>query len=143
MGKLFVKNGKYLFFFILLMVTNLSCDEIDSQVPEVPVNFTINLNIYNELQNPGSSVYFEYVGFGGVIVSCHVVGEYYAYDATCTHEISQSCHLEPDGLLAACPCCESQYSLFYSANPISGPASAPLKQYNVSVLGNSTLRVFN
>uniref|UniRef100_UPI003217E100 QcrA and Rieske domain-containing protein n=1 Tax=uncultured Draconibacterium sp. TaxID=1573823 RepID=UPI003217E100 len=143
MGKLITENGKYLLLFILLTAITFSCDEIESQVPEVPVNFTISLDLFNELQNPGSSVYFPKAGFGGVIVSCHVVGEYYAYDATCTHEISQSCHLTPDGLLATCPCCESQYSLFYTASPISGPASAPLKQYNVSFLGGNTLRIYN
>ncbi len=143
MRQLILKSGKYLFFFILFLALNLSCDEIDSQIPEVSVNFPINLNIYNELQNPGSSVYFQNVGFGGVIVSCFVEGEYYAYDAACTHEISQSCHLTPNGLLADCPCCESQFSLFYAATPSKGPATAPLKQYNISFLGNSTLRVYN
>ncbi|WP_346855484.1 Rieske 2Fe-2S domain-containing protein [uncultured Draconibacterium sp.] len=143
MRQLVLKIGKYFFFFIFFLALNLSCDEIDSQIPDVPVSLTINLNIYNELQNPGSSVYFQNVGFGGIIVSCFVEGEYYAYDAACTHEINQTCHLEPDGLLAVCPCCESQFSLFYAANPTKGPAAAPLKQYNISLLGNSTLRVYN
>lgn len=143
MRKLVRKSGKYLFLFSLILALFSSCDEESSQIPNVYVSFTINLNLYNELNNPGSSVYFANVGFGGVIVSCLTQGEYYAYDAACTHEISTNCHLETDGLLATCPCCDSQFQLFYAANPIVGPAAAPLKQYNVSQLNSSTLRVFN
>lgn len=143
MRQLVIKSGKYLLLFILTTLTFTSCNEESSQVPEVHVNFTINTNMHNELQVPGGSVYIPGVGFGGIIVSHHIEGEYYAYDATCTHEISQSCHIEPEGLIATCPCCNSKYTLFYSAFPVEGPASAPLKQYNVSVMNNYTLRIYN
>ena len=143
MGQLVLKMGKYLFYFITLITINTSCNEIESQIPDVLRPFPINLNIYNELQNPGSSVYFAGVGFGGVIVSCLSPGEYYAYDASCTHEVTQACHIEPEGLLGTCSCCESQFQLMYSAYPIEGLATTPLRQYNVSVLGGNTHRVYN
>lgn len=143
MRQLLLEIGKYLFFFIVLLTASSSCDEIESQIPDVLRPFTINLNLYNELQNPGSSVYFPREGFGGVIVSCLSSGEYYAYDASCTHEINQTCHVEPDGLIGTCLCCKSQFQLMYSAYPIEGLAATPLRQYKISVLGGNTLRVYN
>ena len=70
MKQLVRKSGKYLFFFVLVLFLNLSCDEIDSQIPDVPVRLTLNLSIYNELTIPGNSLLFENIVFGGVIVYC-------------------------------------------------------------------------
>ena len=139
-----MKCGKYLFFFIVLLVSFSSCDKnIDSVIPDVPFSFTINLNIVNELTIPGSSVFFPNIGFGGVIVYCELPGTYYAYDATCTYEISQNCKIKNAGVLGTCSCCESQFILMGGAYPAKGPAAAPLKQYQVSNLNSFTLRVFN
>jgi Rieske Fe-S protein len=71
------------------------------------------------------------------------VDEYYAYDATCTHEISQSCKVVNSGVLGECPCCESKYIFTGGAYPAEGPAAAPLRQYQVSKVNNFTLRVYN
>jgi Rieske Fe-S protein len=143
MKQLFIKNGKYFFFFFVFIQFSYSCNTIDSQVPDVSFSFTINLNIYNDLKIPGNSVYFPGVGFGGVIISCETFDSYYAYDATCTNELSQNCVLKNDGVLGTCPCCKSQYVLYYAAYPSSGPAVAPLKQYNISNVNSFTLRVYN
>lgn len=143
MSQVVRKCGKYLFFFVLLVLINASCDEIDSQIPDVPVRLTINLNIYNELTIPGNSILFEQAGFGGVIVSCEQPGVYFAYDAACTNEISNTCTIQNDGFLGTCSCCESKFILSGSAYPSEGPAAAPLKQYNISVLGGTTIRVYN
>lgn len=143
MKQLFLKSVNYLVVLLVFMSVSNSCDTIDSEVPDIPFSFTINLNIYNDLKIPGNSVYFPGIGFGGVIVSCETFDNYYAYDATCTNEISQNCKLELDGILATCPCCQSKYILYYEAYPTSGPAVAPLKQYNISNLNSFTLRVYN
>jgi Rieske Fe-S protein len=71
-----------------------------------------------------------------VIVYCEFQGSYYAYDAACTHEVSQTCSLTTEGILASCPCCKSKYILLGSALPSSGPATHPLQPYHVSVSGN-------
>ncbi len=122
----------------------VSCDKIqDSQVPNVPFSFNINLDINNALKIPGNSMFFAGVGYGGVIVYCELPDSYYAYDATCTHEISQTCKIENDGVLGTCSCCGSEFILIGGAFPSSGPAAAPLKQYKVSQVNSSTLRVYN
>ncbi len=141
MKELIYKRRKYLLFLTVVFLISLSCDKIDSQIPDVRVNFEINLNFF-DLQIPGTSEYFENEGFGGVIVSHLSEGEFYAYDAACTNEVSTGCHVVPEGLIGTCSCCESQYTIIYSGNPVSGPAPAPLKQYKTSLIG-TTLRVYN
>lgn len=143
MRELVLKNLKYFIFYLIIAVT-VSCDEVqDSQVPNVPFSFTINLNIANDLTIPGNSMFFPGMGYGGVIVYCELPETYYAFDATCTYEISQTCKIENEGVLGTCSCCESQFILIGGAFPSSGPAAAPLRQYNVSKLNNFTLRIYN
>lgn len=139
-----MKIGKYLFFFFVMISVSYSCDDIqDSEIPNVPFSFEINLNIANELGIPGNSLYFPNIGFGGVIVYCEMQNSYYAFDATCTYELSQNCKIVNEGALGTCSCCESQFILIGGAFPASGPAAAPLKQYNVSKVNDFTLRVYN
>ena len=68
---------------------------------------------------------------------------YYAYDATCTYEISQSCKVVNTGVVGECGCCESKFLFTGGAFPAGGPAAAPLRQYQVSKLNSFTLRVYN
>ncbi|HYQ57154.1 MAG TPA: hypothetical protein VEP89_07380 [Draconibacterium sp.] len=144
-GKNVAKSGdsgmKVLFLILLSFFMYSSCDEIDSEIPDVRVNLNLDLGLWNELTVPGNSVYVPNAGFGGVIVYCETEGSYYAFDATCTNEINPSCHVENEGLTGKCSCCESEY-VFIGGYPTKGPAAAPLKQYKTSLYGN-TLRVYN
>lgn len=129
---------------LLVIMVVLSCDrEYDHVVPDVPVSFTLNLIIANELTVAGNSVYIPHEGYGGVVVYCELPGSWYAFDATCTYEVSQTCRVINDGVLANCPCCESQYILISGAYPSKGPAAVPLRQYHVSMVNDYTLRVYN
>jgi nitrite reductase/ring-hydroxylating ferredoxin subunit len=142
--RLVLKRGKFLFFFFILFVISNSCDKIqDSQVPSVPFSFTINLTIANELTIPGNSMFFAGAGYGGVIVYCADFNEYYAYDATCTYEISQTCKVVNSGVVGECSCCSSKFLFTGGAYPAKGPAAAPLRQYNVSRMSSVMLRVYN
>ena len=133
--------------FLLWMVGSslfMACDKEKHRViPYVPVYLTINLNIVNELMVPGNSVFFGAQGYGGIVIYCFEPGNiYYAYDGACTHEISNTCRVKNEGILATCQCCESQFLLMGEAYPSKGPATFPLQQYQTSLAGN-TLRVYN
>jgi hypothetical protein len=127
-----------------------SCKKDQEYVPYVPVNFTLDLNIINELTSTGYSKLYPYEGYGGVIVFCQfydvvtpTASVYYAFDATCTYEISDTCSVVNEGnnVKAVCPCCESEYYL-YGGYPYKGEATVSLKMYNVSIL-NNRLRIYN
>jgi nitrite reductase/ring-hydroxylating ferredoxin subunit len=154
MRQLILKWMKYFSFFIFLTLGPSSCDKInDSPIPDVYVSLIINLNIVNDLNVPGNAVYFPGYGFGGVIVSCMEVGVYYAFDASCTEEADRSCLVLKNEEFQHCPClfndfilecncCGSQFSRI-DGSVFKGPASRPLKHYNVSLMNNYTLRVYN
>lgn len=133
-----------LLLLVVLVTAGFSCDKnYNDVIPNVPFSFQVNMNIVNDLLVPGNSVFFPNAGFGGVIIYCEMAGSYYAFDAACTNEISRSCIVKNEGVLATCPCCDSQFILLSGAYPSNGPAIIPLKQYNVSVVNDFTLRVFN
>jgi len=135
--------GKILLFFVFFTGVG-SCDNVqDSQVPDIPFNFMINLTIDNDLTIPGNSKYYPYGGYGGVIVYCESIDSYYAYDATCTYEVNQSCKVINTGVLGECKCCKSKFILLGGGNPADGPAAAPLRQYQVTRINSFTLRIYN
>lgn len=144
MSEFQVKNKIKFIFISLVILFFLSCDDEQfSAIPYVPVSFTVNLNIVNALTVPGNSVYFAGAGYGGIIIYCEMQGSYYAFDAACTYEVNPSCKVEPKNVLGSCPCCKSQFILLGGSAPSKGPAAAPLKQYQVSMLNSYTLRVYN
>jgi nitrite reductase/ring-hydroxylating ferredoxin subunit len=144
MKQLVLKSGKYLFFFVILQFITFSCrKDQNTIIPYVPVSLTINLVINNDLTIPGNSMLFQGFGYGGIVVYCEVPGSYYAFDAACTYEVNNTCVVKNEGVLGTCPCCGSQFIFLSGAYPSKGPAEMPLKQYNVSQLNSTTLRVYN
>ncbi len=133
------------FLFLLFMLLSAhSCDKLqESEVPNVPFSFNINLIIDNELTIPGNSKYYAFGGYGGVIVYCETNDSYYAFDATCTHELSTTCKVVNTGVLGECKCCKSKFILQGGGYPAEGLAEAPLRQYHISRINSSTLRVYN
>ena len=156
MNQLFHKSGKYLRLSVFLIAFLLpSCDDVnENPFPDVQVYFTVNLIVDNDVSVPGNSIFFPGVGYGGIITYCFQYDQYYAFDATCTYEISPSCvvvkaenpQLCPcllDNFILTCPCCGSEFSAI-DGSILKGPASLPLKQYNVAVFNNyTTLRIQN
>lgn len=133
------------FLFVLIILFSApSCDQMqESEVPSIPFSFNINLIIDNELTIPGNSKYYRYGGYGGVIVYCETNDTYYAYDATCTHEVNSSCKVINTGVLGECKCCKSKFILQGGGYPAEGLAEAPLRQYQVVRINSSMLRVYN
>jgi hypothetical protein len=142
----------FFFFFTLLCVVFFqSCKDEEEIVPYVRVNFTVPLNTMTDLTFVNSTEYFPYEGYAGVIVICLSYNSidpsesiYFAYDAACTVEVSDSCFVEANSSgVATCNCCGSEYYLHSAGTPKSGEAVKPLKMYNASVDVNNVLHVYN
>jgi nitrite reductase/ring-hydroxylating ferredoxin subunit len=136
-----------LFFFFVPM----GCEsDQEHSIPWVEVKLSIDLGINNGLKVPAYSMKIPEAGYSGVLVLCgyydHYApaqSEYFAYDATCTYEVSQDCSLEieSNSLYATCPCCGSKFYLM-GGIPVEGPAPKSLKRYNIRLSGEK-LWVYN
>lgn len=133
---------------ILLIPVLMACkkDKENTQVPRIPTDVTINLNLpeYNALINPGGWVYVN-GGSRGIIVYRLSTDEFTAFDRHCTYRIPEGCRIDvQDGTIAKDEeCCESEFE-FISGTPVSGPAEAALQRYNTLFNpSNNLLRIFN
>ncbi|MDA3879790.1 MAG: hypothetical protein PF436_05315 [Prolixibacteraceae bacterium] len=141
-----------IFSFFIFSFLLQSCDKDEDIIPYVMINrYPINLNVANELTITGNCVFINEIGYGGVLVFCSYYDAvnpsesvYFAYDAACTVEISDTCSVESaeSGLTATCPCCGSSFYLNSMGIPYEGDAVEPLKMYNTSVQ-NNILYIYN
>lgn len=144
-------------FFLLslpLVVFFTSCNKKNDVIPNVYVNFTLDLNDpeFTSLSGFGGSVYIDSrtnnwgrasAGFNsnGIIV-CFGVDEFYAYDRTCPHDyvvnnLSVKVNIDPgNSTIAVCPKCGTKYGLTVGGTPASGVGRYPLKNYKTSLQGN-------
>ncbi len=138
---------------IILLLVGMACNKERNNanpdpIKDVPVNITINLALpaYFHLQNTGTYV-FENGGAKGVVLLHHPDDNFYAFDRACSYEpnISSCSRLEIDTpyMQFRCgqstktgfqKCCDSKF--FFDGSVVQGPASYPLKSYNVSKSGN-------
>jgi nitrite reductase/ring-hydroxylating ferredoxin subunit len=137
-------GGEKILLPIMLLFIFLSCDKREEYIPYAYVDFTVDLNINNDLATPNYSMIYPYEGYGGVIIYCEFYDYitpgnsiFHAFDATCTYEVSDTCTLTNEGnsFYGECPCCHSKYE-FATGNPVEGVAFYPLKSYNISVINN-------
>ena len=82
----------------------------------------------------------EYTGYGGVLVTHTIFGEYKAFDLACPHEVRRDAVVEIDEEYnAVCKVCGSKYevSLVYGSGAcIAGPSKYPLRPYHTEIRGN-------
>lgn len=145
------KKLNFYLLLLLFVIPTPGCDDNqDDYIPYVPVQLEIDLSVLNNLKVTANSMKFPEFGYGGVIVLCAFYdvsapsqSVYYAYDATCTTEISRDCSLDPEGngIIAVCPCCGSRFALD-NGYKVQGDAPKPLKRYKTQLIGER-LRVFN
>jgi len=136
--------------FITVLIFLSSCkDKINSNIPTVNFRVTINLTRpeYAALLGDGQSItlptyddYGQRAGYAGLVIikntSLSDVG-YFAFDRCCTHNPSEAHQVEADGALAVCPIDSSVFVLIDGSGiPSTGPATLPLRRYNVSISGN-------
>ncbi len=140
----------------ILFVSSCGNDDtppIYNEIPDIPVNITINTDLpsYFHLKNVGTYVY-ETGGNRGVVVIHNFDDVYYAFERTCTYQPDLACSkifVDSVSLNLRCggfadtswtPCCSSLYG--YNGIPTQGPSRYQLKQYRI-IQNGSILTVRN
>ncbi|MBE9467248.1 MAG: hypothetical protein IMY72_02875 [Bacteroidetes bacterium] len=145
MNNLLRSTKLYLFFiFIAISFLFIRCDK--SNIPDIPVNFTIEIDdpLFLDLMVPGNHVFMKNTGVNGLIIYRSGINEFLAYDRTCTYKPEDNCAVIDDknsSILLQCPCCGSKFSLDYGY-PTDGEATKSLKKYNTNFDG-TFLHVYN
>jgi len=142
-------NSKIRVFFILVLISFFffTCKKDDEVVPYAPVNF------YKNLSDPqlfpllvvGGHVEFT-GGVKGIILYRKTNSDIQAFDRLCTYKTEDRCQVafEADDMSVKCSCCESVFLLPADGDRTTGPASAPLKQYQVDFNESSgSIHVYN
>ena len=144
-------------FLILIISVLSSCyDNYVSSVPTMPVSLKIDLTgQYNGFKNSTNEfLIFEKpfyeadrVGFAGIIVYSGVNFDdngnsvYYAFDMTCTHELTQDAKVYPvvgEFGKVKCNKCGTVYDVSLGfGNPVSGQSKEILRKYKVTVTKTS------
>lgn len=128
----------------------IACEEIESEIPDIPVNINININdpLYRDLKTVGNSVTVT-GGHAGIIIYRFTPTEFIAYDRLCPVEQKTSCRLQAtdDDLFFTCQCCNTPYLMIdgtgQSLNDTTFEGTGKfLKGYRTYLSGN-ILRISN
>ena len=134
------------FFLVISLIFLTACSRNNSDenckfLVNAAVNVTLNMNLpqYSQLQFTSNSVYVPNQGNKGVIVM-NVGSGFRAWDAADPNHEQTSCSLlKITGAEAVCGCDDANtYSLF-TGGSIGKQLPCGLKEYRVSVSGNSLL----
>ncbi|MDQ7947724.1 MAG: hypothetical protein REI78_10605 [Pedobacter sp.] len=129
-------------FLILLCV---SCAKDESMIPDLPVNFSAPLTDprLSRLSSAGGAVTISGYGVAGIIIYRRADNAYVAYDrcSTVNPEQKNAVVVDDPNLTATDQASGAKYSL-YDGSPVKAPAKTSLKQYGVTIAGN-TLQVTN
>jgi nitrite reductase/ring-hydroxylating ferredoxin subunit len=157
--KIHSKIGFFL-ITITLVIVLISCNKKNDVIPDVTVDFYLNLNdpqftLLNSfggvvLVNANTNNLGVWAGGydGNGIIVFAGVGEFYAYDRTCPHDyavngLSVKVNIDPsNSLIAICPKCSTNYALSAGGTPSTGIGRYPLKNYRTSFDGIN-IRVWN
>lgn len=131
---------------ILLVLLLAGCGKENLVIPNVPVNFSVQLTDPRmiRLSSPGGAVAFDNYGVAGLVIYRTTSGGYVAYDRCSTVNPEKRCAVELDepSFTVTDKCSGAKY-LLEDGSPAKAPAKLSLKKYNTSISGGNTLRVFN
>jgi len=140
-----------IFTLLTFLTLFLSCNRDDDnadQVPRIPTDIQINLNLpqYNPLLNPGGWVY-ALGGSQGIIIYRISQSDFGVFDRHCTYQVVNSCRVNvnaEDNITAAdTECCGSVFNIV-DGLPSEGPALRPLQAFEYQFNSNTNvLRVYN
>ncbi|MCF6366893.1 MAG: hypothetical protein L3J35_11890 [Bacteroidales bacterium] len=141
-----IKTG-VLAFVLVAVLSFFSCDENQSKIPTVYVDFYVDLTnpAYNNLINLGGYVYVT-GGVNGILIYHSSLDEYQAYERTCPYDpdcgkvyVNELNFNAVDSV-----CCGSEFSLLLSGTVSQGPSVYPLKMYSCTFdINTNTLHIKN
>ena len=138
---------KVIFLSILLTFFNISCDET-VPIPQVPVDFTINLSD-PQFRNLGAvgNVVTVTGGSRGIVIKRTDLETFTAFDQHCPYDPkvdSARVSLEEGSTdFVICASCFTRYNLYFG-NVEEGPGTYPLQSYKTLFYPNANvLRVYN
>lgn len=132
----------------LTILVFISCRKNRNQdnAPIIPVDIYVNLNLpSNQALNIAGGWAYAQGGIKGVIIYRRGMDEFVAFDRNCTYNSENSCGMatvDSNNVLINCTCDGSVYNIF-DGSVNEGPATVPLRQYNATYDGSSTVHVFN
>jgi hypothetical protein len=121
---------------LLGLLTQARCDSNVQNIPYVPVNFDINLNLpaYNTLNFPSEHLLLD-GGSKGIIVYRYTLDEFVVLDRHSTFDVAMGCQVTvgSDGVTISdnTECSESQW-LILNGLVMQGPAVLPLHRYRTN-----------
>lgn len=143
----------YRTIFIVLFSISFAFSSCNKEAPDeiIPfafVNQELNLNMiqYQDLRNIGGYIYIDPVesgGYKGIIVYHEGNGNYKAFERACSFDPYADCDpivVDDSGLFMVHKCCDSSFN--FNGNPMGGPASLDLLQYQ-TYLDGIYLKVIN
>ena len=138
---------KKILVFILISTLIFSCSSDDSRtdnpnLPSVPVNFTINLNLpqFNELNFPGNGLVIttDGVGIRGIIVYNINDALYSAFELSDPNIPPSDCSaLNVSGITAESNCGNENVYNIVTGQQLEGEGGFPLLRYNIVRDGNT------
>ncbi len=113
-----------------------SCEQNNQNIPYVPVNFDLNLNLpsYNSLNYPGEHLILQ-GGSKGIVVYRYTTDEFVVLDRHSTFDVTQGCNVtvESDGItLSDDNDCSNSKWLVLDGSVMQGPATLPLHRYRTN-----------
>ena len=130
---------------LLFILFCAGCAKDEDMIPDLPVNFSAPLTDprLSRLSSAGGAVTLNGYGVAGIIIYRRADNAYVAYDRCSTVNPDQrnAVVVDDPSLTATDPVSGAKYSL-YDGSPVKAPATTALKQYGVTIAGN-TLQVTN
>ncbi|MBL6865659.1 MAG: hypothetical protein ISQ97_01040 [Flavobacteriales bacterium] len=137
-------NRFLLCFLVPVICLQSRCNEQQQNIPYVPVDFSINVNLpaYIDLSVPSGHILVN-GGSQGIVLYRYTLDQFVALDRHATADIPSNCQVEvsADGLILTDPCGDSEW-LIIDGSVVSGSATYPLHRYGTQ-WDPPILRVYN
>lgn len=129
------------------MVQFSACKKNNNNIPDVYIDQYLYLSQPSNvnLNAIGGFIYLDNIGSRGVIVYRKSTSEFVALDRNCTFDPQQACAtviVDNTNFFAEDTCCHSRFQI-NNGQVVNGPASLPLKAYQVEYDGGNIVHIFN